>query len=84
MLGRASKARTAKRQKHNVHDFSGDYRSLDLEAASAWRKITSEEEANVTMVPKDKRKNQKCMNAKADELPKLFDSDVYTKVDDKE
>ena len=34
------------------------------------------------MIPKDKQNNQECIKAKADELQKMLDFDVYTKVDD--
>ena len=56
---------------------------MKLEAVSDWRRITSEEEVNVVMIPKNKQNNQECIKAKADELQKLLDFDVYMEVDDK-
>ena len=83
MLSRAGKAKTATRYWYNVQDISGACKNLNLEGVSDWRKITSEEEVNVVMIPKDKQNNQECIKAKADELQKLLDFDVYMEVDDK-
>ena len=79
MLSRAGKAKTATKHWYNVQDISGACKSLNLEAVSDWRKITSEEEVNVVMIPEDKQNNQECIKAKAE----LLDFDVYTEVDDK-
>ena len=46
MLSGAGKAKTATRHRHNVQDISGDCKSLNVEAVSDWRKMTSEEEMN--------------------------------------
>ena len=83
MLSRAGKVKTATRYWYNVQVISGACKSLNLEAVSDWRQTTSEEEVNVIMIPKDKQNNQECIKAKADELQKLLDFDVYMEVDDK-
>ena len=83
VLSRAGKAKTATKHWYTVQDISGACKSLHLEPVSDWRKITSEEEVNIVMIPKDKQNNQACIKAKADELQQLLDFDVYMEVDDK-
>ena len=55
VLSRAGKAKTATKHWYNAQEISGACKSLNLEAVSDWRKITSEEEVNVVMITEDKQ-----------------------------